>query len=145
MDYSLPEKRFRTTDGFIPLSLRPDKPSRWNTKTGKPGSSAYRVQASICVGLHVLLILAHVGLLFICFGHYEHSVTFAITSVTLEWYPMIATTFMQVLGTVSCQLSSWDGFVLTPYAAIPRRVSCLYPSSGFPKRLVRPPDPDCSP
>ncbi|GJE84279.1 hypothetical protein PsYK624_003550 [Phanerochaete sordida] len=70
------------------------RPSRWCW-------SAYHVQALLCISAHILLILAHIALLILCLGNYEHSVTFALTESSLKWYPTIATTVVQVIGTAA--------------------------------------------
>ncbi|GJE84278.1 hypothetical protein PsYK624_003540 [Phanerochaete sordida] len=63
--------------------------------------SSYRAQAVLCVATHALLILAHIALLVVCEGKYEHRVTFALTPRSVKWYPLIATTTVQVIGTIT--------------------------------------------
>ncbi|EKM52147.1 uncharacterized protein PHACADRAFT_151151 [Phanerochaete carnosa HHB-10118-sp] len=99
MDYA-PEKRFRTTRGFLPLGSGRDISQGPEADIRKTGSSAYHLRVSICIALHVLLILIHVAFLLVSLGHYERSVSFAITPFSLEWYPLIVTTLMQVFGTI---------------------------------------------
>lgn len=62
--------------------------------------SAYRTHATLCVGLHVILVIMHALLLLVCVQHREHALSFEFTPFSLEWYPLAATTLMQVFGTI---------------------------------------------
>ncbi|GJE91632.1 hypothetical protein PsYK624_077820 [Phanerochaete sordida] len=70
------------------------------TPRRKTSWSAYRTHAAICIGLHGILILLHIILLALCVRRAEHSVTFALTPFSVEWYPLAVTTAMQVFGTL---------------------------------------------
>lgn len=96
MDYAPLEKKSPTVDSF----LQPRRDSSLIQEAQASSSFGLHLHAAICVGLHVFLILVHIGLLVVCLGRYEQSITFALTPFSVEWLPLIVTTAMQLLGTI---------------------------------------------
>lgn len=64
-------------------------------------AALYDRQAYFCLSLHALLIITHSALLLVYSGHYEHVISFDTTKLSLTVYPLVVTTVMQILGTVS--------------------------------------------
>ena len=141
MDY--PEEKPLTATGELHI-LNP----AWGVRSGNEAQGrdnklrAYSGRAALCLALHVLLILFHIAILIVRSGHYEHHTSFAVTSVALEWYPLIATTIMQVIGTVShsCTRSWAVGAHASP--DLPRHPRRLHPGFGIPERALCSSDAD---
>lgn len=136
---SLEAKRLTATDDLRPLSPGWDLHEAQGRNTELP---AYGSHAILCLTLHVLLILFHVAILIVQSGHYEHAVSFTVTSVALQWYPLIATTVMQVFGTVSHTCTILSAIVAHGLTDIPRRPRRLHADFGIPQRALRQPDAD---
>ncbi|GJE84277.1 hypothetical protein PsYK624_003530 [Phanerochaete sordida] len=73
MQYSSLEQRPPSTDGTRLAREQHTMGSDMRTH-----QTAHRLHALLCIGVHLVLIAAHVALLVVCIGHHEQNVTFAL-------------------------------------------------------------------
>lgn len=54
-----------------------------------------------CVVLHLVLVVGHVVLFGVYAGHFEHNITMDVNHFSTTWAPLILSTLLQTVGTVS--------------------------------------------